>query len=114
MILRGGEGIRAIINHMNTDPNAEKHVELGQLGSTGASIVVCLSAVYVPYSMDEFILSFLVAGLIGSSITGILIELVQRWQRRDGWNFFGEGQNSIKESVLDALVTGLWPLWYIK
>jgi fluoride ion exporter CrcB/FEX len=106
--------MKAIIKHMNTDPNAEKHVELGQLGSTGASIVVCLSAVSVPYSMDAFILSFLVAGLIGSFITGILIELVQRWQRRDGWNFFGASQNSIKESCMDALVTGLWPLWYFK
>jgi len=36
---------------------------------------------------------------------GVLIEIKQRWDRREGWNFFGKKQNSIQESLLDAWVT---------
>ena len=106
--------MKAIINHMNTDPNAEKHVELGQLGSLAGVFCIVLSMLWHSYSIDGFIAALLIGAFVGSMTAGVCIELVQRWQRRDGWNFFGEGQNSIKESVLDALVTGLWPLWYIK
>lgn len=102
--------IKAIINHMNTDPNAEKHVMAGQTASLIGAICVTLSALVIPYSLDTLLLTGLVVAFLGAFSVGIAIEV---WQRIDRC-LRGVGQNTLKESCLDALVTGAWPLWYLK
>lgn len=73
-----------IINHMKTDPNAGKHARLGLLGC----IILLAPLLWT----------------IGLAV-GIGIELAQKLQG---------GQNSPKESFLDALGTSLWFIYYYK
>ena len=87
---------KTIFAHMDSDPNAGKHMELGSI----ASIVCSLAAVAWTDSMLLFAVAFFVAPLI----MGVAIEVYQRIIR------YGGKQNTIKESILDAAVTTLWYL----
>jgi len=90
--------IKPILHHIATDPNAPIHQKLGVLGAFSSCIFF--------YSFDLLMLSLL-GLLLGGLVMGIFIELVQRIQR------IGRTQNTIKESVLDVLVTATWPLMFI-
>jgi len=79
--------MKEMFAHMRTDPNAGKHARLGLLGC-----VILLAPVLT---------------LIGL-VVGIAIEVVQRVQRL----FSGEKQNHLQESVLDALGTSLFYIYY--
>jgi len=87
---------KTLLTHIKTDINAPSHQLLGMLSSVFA-LVFCTS-----------ITSNIVIGLIGFTIggfaTGILIEITQRIQR------IGKAQNTVRESIMDILTTGLWPL----
>lgn len=95
-----------ILNHAKTDPNAQKHM---YLGITGSAILFAITVLFQFESriVADPIIPILI-GLIffclGGFITGIGIELVQRVQR------IGKKQNTLKESFLDVMVTGCWPL----
>jgi len=96
-----------IIKHMRTDPNAKKHVAAGQAAT---ALGICAAVFYMGVFSHSWIgaaFVLLAGGIGGSLLAGIAIELVQRWQRR------GKDQNSITESLLDALTTALWPIWYL-
>jgi len=78
---------RNLIAHMRTDPNAPKHAAIGAACSAGGAVV------------------FGVAGaLLLPLLAGIGIEIVQRMQG---------GTNTTRESIMDALTTWLWPIYYI-
>ena len=74
-----------------------------RLGAVG-SVVLCLAAYGIT---GNILLAFFGAGL-GGLVVGIAIELKQRFDRR------GKTQNTLKESVLDIMVTGCWFLWPIR
>jgi len=84
-----------IFTHFWEDPNAKYHVTLGFLSALCVKgIVIGLFPEYQRFS-----------GLIGSLCFGVLIELKQRWDRREKFNFFGKKQNSVQESLLDIWAT---------
>jgi len=74
-----------LITHMRTDPNAPKHQIMGAMACV-AGLAACGWQ----------------AALLAPLFAGVGIELIQRVQR------IGKTQNTAGESVLDALVTGLW------
>jgi len=80
--------MKAIIEHVKTDPNAFKHGLLG-CASTAAA------AVFVPS---------LVNIAIASLIMGISIEVIQRIMRE----LTMSKQNTFEENILDSLGTWLW------
>ena len=89
---------KEIFAHMDSDPNANKHMDLGFV----ASMFCSLFLIAWTGSIDFFIAGFLVAPLF----MGVGIEL---WQRV--YRFFTKTkQNTTKESMLDAGVTTFWYL----
>lgn len=93
-----------IKHHAKHDLNAPKHMYLGALGSVlfGVSIFAGLLASPVFYSSITVIIYVGAGFVLGGFLTGIAIEVIQRIQRTGGI------QNTVRESILDALVTGLW------
>ena len=93
-----------IIDHMKSDPNAVKHADAGMI----AFFVSVLA--FVTLGMP-FVFVF-----IAPFIMGVVIEIVQRFQRAfKDWKFVGfthSGQNTIKESVLDVMQTGFFYVTY--
>ena len=87
---------KTLFTHIKTDPNAPMHQLLGMLSSVFA-LVVCTSLFG---SIKIGIIGF----IFGGFGTGVLIEITQRVQR------IGKAQNTVRESIMDALTTGLWPL----
>lgn len=90
-----------IVRHMRTDPNATKHMVLGFVG------FVAVSVSFAP--IVPTVWAALLCGLVAGYLTGIAIEVVQRIERR----YVGVKQNTFRESVLDALVTGSWFLFFL-
>lgn len=117
--------IAAIRNHARTDPDAPKHQAIGRLAfEVGFWTALCAVTTLVSFTVHGVVHAPVVVlvgaaivaacaaiGSLCSLLAGVGIELVQRWKRRDGFNFFGPKQNSVKESMLDIGVT--WH-WYIK
>jgi len=88
--------IKVILSHMQTDPNAPKHMRLGAFASLASVCLALLLTLNLNYALTAFFgCPFLM---------GLAIELVQRIQR------IGKAQNTNKESLLDVLVTGFWYL----
>jgi len=86
---------RTLITHMNTDPNAPKHAFIGMI----STLVACFVGLY-------FSITFAALGAtFASLLAGIGIECVQRLQR-------GHFQIKNNESIMDALTTWLWPIYY--
>jgi len=87
--------LKELVAHVKTDPNAKYHARIGAAASLyGAAVGWYLLGVYG--ALAGFIISPLLAG--------IGIETVQRIQR---------GYWQGRESVLDALGTWLWLLYYM-
>jgi len=82
-----------LITHMQTDPNAWKHALIGMT----ASILGAIAGHIV--SMEDAIICAVLLPLIA----GICIEIIQRSEG---------GKNTMRESILDALTTWLWPVYY--
>lgn len=87
-----------LINHIKTQTTALGHAKAGLVGS--------VLAAGCGYYLGDWKLA-LTGVLIGGLGMGIAIELIQRLQRA------GKAQNSIKESILDALMTAAWPLVFV-
>ena len=77
--------------------HAYRHPTIGCISASASTIVALL------LTNDPVIaaITFLCAGFC----YGILIEIGQRIVRR------GKAQNTLHESIFDALVTGCWPLF---
>ena len=87
--------MKELITHVSNDPNAKYHARIGLAASLwGAAVGWYVLGVYG--AMAGFAISPLLAG--------IGIETVQRIQR---------GYWQGRESVLDAMGTWLWPLYYM-
>jgi len=77
------------INHFWKDPNAKYHVILGFISALCVKgIVIGLFPEFQRFS-----------GLIGSFSLGVLIELKQRWDRREKFNFFGKKTELVFKKV---------------
>ena len=85
---------------MKSDPNALKHADAGMIAFFAGVLA------FVTLNMP-FLLVF-----IAPFIMGVAIEIMQRFQRawRDSkfLGFTHSGQNTIKESMLDVMQTGLF------
>ena len=85
-----------IIQHMITDPNALKHADAGLytfMLSVLAFIILMINPLYA---------------LVMPFVTGVGIEVYQRIERA----IKHKTQNTIKESVLDVMQTGLFYVTY--
>ena len=105
--------IYQVLKHMETDQNADIHMQLGFM----ASILTLAINILL---MNSILITIVTTVLAGYTM-GILIELKQRlirsqWFRDSVFDFYHGrkvNQNSNLESILDAVVTGSWWVKYI-
>jgi len=103
--------ISKITTHMQTDPNAMRHAVLGWTSSMLASTVGTF------FISDTVV--YLLAIVLASLVTGVLIEIAQRVQRSFYWKklqylgISGAHQNTFTESVLDVFQTWWYPVTVI-
>jgi len=87
--------MKDLIAHLRNDPNAKYHAHIGAVSSVWGAIVGW-------YALGGY---GALAGFVVSPLrAGIGIEGIQRIQR---------GRWQARESVLDALGTWLWPMYYV-
>ena len=82
-----------LITHMQTDPNAWKHALIGMTASILGGVaghVISIEAAILFVALCP-------------ALAGICIEIIQRSEG---------GKNTNRESLLDALTTWLWPVYY--
>ena len=100
-----------IIQHMKDDDNALKHAYWGRF-----TFAITL-ALGIVLGLDWWVIA--ATSLFAPfAIAGAGIEVIQRFQRARDKNgkwlgFFHDGQNSIKESLLDMMQTGLFYITYL-
>jgi len=81
-----------LITHMQTDPNAWKHALIGM----NASILGGIAGHIVSMAVS------IVCAVLFPLVAGICIEIIQREQG---------GKNTMRESIMDALTTWIWPIY---
>jgi len=106
--------VNKIIDHMRADPNSTIHALIGAVGGISSASLCWL--VYTNITL----LIFICCVFIGSLITGLLIEIDQRFTRMNNgytkkkfFGLVGRHQNTVIESILDVFQTGLFPLTII-